>query len=216
MQTSKKNVVFRRSPYPTVQEMQPFINSHERITHGHVDSKSAVELNPLSSLVPVNADALRMGTEYRDALPPMLLGKIEASRKFFLNEMAPFLLGCANGLQDAQDVLRVALQEDTDVQGWFRKIEVSLDLAMTVKIMNFSKKFAGLDAQEEKQFMTLAFANELKTNEDMATKLLAMIKAQDTKAAAKRPAKEVVAKPEVKVPAKPAAKKAAAKITTKK
>lgn len=198
----KTRLSLRKTAYPTKAELQPFINGHNKISSGHTDDHSEVAMDPLSSRVPFNSETIRLGLEYREAFPTLLQARMADARDFFLQEITPFMLACSNGLQDAQDIMESAFNEKADVANVFGKIEDAVHLALNIKILNFAKNFAGLDAVASRQFLTLAFAHELKTNEDVTAKLLSMLKLTET--AVKR---ATVKKPEpVETPTKPVRK----------
>lgn len=200
----KTRLKLRTTAYPSRADLQPFINGHEKLTHGHVDENSPVALEAMSSRVPINEQAIKLGKAYREVLPTLLKDKLDLTRNFFLNEIAPYLLACSNGLQDARDVLVAAFEEEADVDPLFAKIENAVGLAMDIRILNFAKTMTGLSETEARQFMTIAFSKELKTNEDITGKLLDMLSLSNLPGTAKGTKVPVRRLPEAKVDRKPA------------
>lgn len=201
MATKKRLLKLRTTPYPSKEDLKPFINGHEELTKGKAEDHTVAEIDPLSSLTPVNQESIRLGKKYREELPAVLESKIERTRQFFLNEIAPYLLACSNGLQDAKDVMESAFNEEADVQPLFNKIENAVSLAMDIRILHFAKEIAGLSEIEAKQFMVIAFSKELNTNEDITAKLLEMLASSSPEPERKKMTKRIAVKRAVKKPA---------------
>ena len=199
-----RSLKLRTTPYPTREQLQPFINSHEKLTNGTKDETSPVELDPLSSRIPFNAETLRRGEAYRSELPQLLDDRMHLTQEFFLKDVSPYLLACANGLQNAHDVLRSALQEDNvEVDHLFSKIENAVGLAMDVRILNFAMRLADLNREESRQFLLLSMSKEMKMGEDtISTLMKEVLKLKGT--------------PEEKARRKPLARKALAPVRGKK
>lgn len=170
---------FRKTPYPTVEELQPFINGHEKLSKASPDETALSQLDPLSSRVPANAEIIRLGEAYRKEFPTLVSDHLTKVREFFLREITPYLLACSNGLQDAQDILQVAFDESPQAENLFSKIENAVGLALDIRILSFVKSFTGLNEEEAKQFVLLAFSKELKTHDNTTAKLLEMLSLHD-------------------------------------
>ena len=152
--------------------VQPFINTHKRISSGAV--KSSLVEDPLSSRDPFNKVNLELGEDYRGRLPKLLQSNIVEVRDFFLREIAPLILACSNGLQDATDILEVALGEKPDTAMLQSKINNTLRLAIDLKIASFISKFAGLSAELDSQLKLVLMSHSLKSNDLIKTLLSEM------------------------------------------
>lgn len=179
-------LVLRTTAYPSIEDLQPFINGHQKINNANSNEKSAVDLPEMSSLIPVNAENLRISKEYRKQLPLLMNNKLELTQNFFLHEVAPSLLALSNGLQDAKEILETTLDEKSDTDNLFHKIENAVGLALDVKIMNFAISVIGLDVKEAKEFKLLAFSKEMgSTNENLIGQLLKVFSVHDVPGAKK-------------------------------
>lgn len=176
----------RKTPYPTREELRPFINGHEKLTSASPDETNSSEMGPLSSRVPANAETIRLGLKYRGEVPELISEKLTATREFFLREITPYLLACANGLQDSQDILQSAFEESPDTDNLFSKIENAVGLALDIRILNFAKTFTNLSEEESKQFLFMAFSKELKHNDTLSNHLSELLALPDVP----RPKKE--------------------------
>lgn len=177
--SKKTRLLLRNTAYPTTAELQPFINGHMKIDAANSNEKSAVDLPAMSSLIPVNAENLRISKEYRKQLPSLMKGKLELMQNFMLHEIAPTLLAVANGLQDSKEILEATFEEATDTNGVFARIEDAVSRALDVKIMNFVIGVTGLEPKEVAEFKLLSLSKEMGSNENLVGQLFAMLKVHD-------------------------------------
>lgn len=154
----------------------PFVEGHEKLNN--IESLEHQVKDPLSSIVPANKENLEIAEAYRAALPNLLKRRIPEVRDFFLKEIAPINLGFSNGLQDAEEILSAALDEQVDVSGFASRLESLVLLGIEVKMVSFVKGLLKLDEEESKRFLISVFAKEIK-NEDLATVLSQLLKKSD-------------------------------------
>lgn len=201
---------FRNTPYPTAEELKPFINSHQKISNASNDELKHTPLDALSSRVPSNLESIKASEQFRKDLPEYLKGKMTSVKDFFLKDVTPYLLATSNALQDTADILELTFEEPADTAALFAKVENAIGLAMDVKILNFAKNFVGLDAYEAQQFLLMAYSKELKSSESIAS-IMHALQSLGEVPDLKKPIKQLKGN---KVKAKPtaAAKKEQAKV----
>ena len=123
-------------------------------------TKGQVPIDPMSTNVPLNRELMKKGAELRKKFPELLEGRMTAMREFFLTELAPILLASSNGLEDAGEILKNALEEDVDVRPYFTRLERMLDVALEVRMADFICQFAGLSAPQRKVLTYLLFSKD--------------------------------------------------------
>lgn len=148
--------------------MKPFINQHERISSESTDSLNTAEIGPLSSTVPFNAELIALGNNYRESAPSLLLDKIQQTRDFILQDIAPVLLAVQSGMQDSEDILETAFEEKPDLDAIFMRIQHVVRQAVDVRITSFAQHITGLSKAEANQFVLMSMSKDLKSHEGIA------------------------------------------------
>lgn len=161
-----------RKPVPTQPFLDPSKTEEEQYTP---PGESAVAIDPMSSIKPVNLEMLDLGKKLRKKLPSLLEDKITDMRDFFLTELSPLMLAASNGLEDAQEALQNALGEETDSSIYVRRIERMLDVAVDIRILAFLSEYIGMTDAEKQLFTYLVFNKESSSDsKERLSKMLAI------------------------------------------
>lgn len=140
---------------------------------------------------PVNKEILLQTKRVKREMPEMLSGHICDARDFFLNELAPMLIGMSNGLQDAKEILEGAFDEVADTQHLFTMLEDSLQKAVLVKSVSFIQKYADLNTQESNLHTLLHMLKENTGHVDTEALLLKVLQLPNVQRSAERPQAQV-------------------------
>ena len=111
------------------------------------ERRTAVTLAGVSPL-PGNKEIQSLGLKYKRDSEEAFIEKIRTVRQFFLKEIAPELICLGNGLSDARDVLRVAFDEDPDVNVLFNKMHQAAAQAAVLKIVRFISTYMSLTTSD--------------------------------------------------------------------
>lgn len=142
------------------EDTKPFIVAHEKLNDPYKELDKEDGFDPLSSKVPVNKEFIELGDQLREALPSLMKKKVLGMRNFFLKELAPILLASSNGLMDANEILKNALDEDPETKPYFNRLEAMLNVALEVRMLDFVSDFAGLNSSQRQMLTYLLFSKE--------------------------------------------------------
>ena len=162
----------RLSKPPSKEEViKPFL-----VDESSFKRTDALSEQDLSSTIPVNQVTLDRAAKYRDKeLPKLLRDPINATRDFFLREVAPLALSVSNGLLEATDVLKETFQEDPAVGPYIKRMEDLAYQAVEIKMISFITTLFKLTPDETSRFMVSVYSKELKTD-DLISVLSQMLK----------------------------------------
>ena len=105
---------------------------------------------------PVNKELVKRASAYREDVPPLIHDDIEKVREFFLTQVLPLYMRIQNGVKDAIDVSRLALNEDPATTGFESMVNGYVNQIVSIKTLTFMSEMARLDPLE-KQVLLLAY-----------------------------------------------------------
>lgn len=101
---------------------------------------------------PINQPLISRANQYKTDLPPLVRENIKRVQEFFLVEVLPFMMAVSNGLDDATDIAKLALEEEPQALAFKKFVVQVTNEAIKAKTVNFIQSLAELNPQEERMF----------------------------------------------------------------
>lgn len=111
---------------------------------------------------PINNHLLSRASSFAKELPELLNDGTLLVREYFLTEVFPLFVALQTGMDDANDVIKLTLDEEPESAGFEHMLKEAVVEALAIKMATFVTQYTKLDKEQSLMFLMVFISKTLK------------------------------------------------------